>query len=131
MRRGVSSRAGRRGSLAGVVAVLMVTVAAGFLAIVHYASLASSGPASSTSPAGPGTHGPDTAALRKNTRPAASRYGSSSTSPRARRAAAAAFGPNAAATAAPAFFRTLPPAPKLPSGPRGRAGGGGGAQAGG
>src|SRR4030081_1330967 len=120
MRRGVSSRAGRRGLLAGVVAVLMVTIAAGSLAIVHYASLgsalASSGPASSTSPAGPGTHGPDTAALRKNTRPATSGSGSSSPSPLPGRAAAAAFGPNAAATAAPAFFRTLPPAAKLPSG---------------
>jgi len=102
------------------VAVLMVTVAAGALAIVHYASLgsalASTGPASSTSPGGPGVHSPDTAALRKNTRPATSRYGSSSRSPRGRRAAAAGFAPNAAATAAPAFFGTLPPGARLPSG---------------
>jgi len=99
--------------------VLLVTVAAGSLAIVHYASLGTvlaAGTGPGRSPAGPGAHRPDTAALRANTRPAASRYGSSSTSPRARRAAAAAFGPNAAATAAPTFFRTLPPGAKLPSG---------------
>ncbi len=99
--------------------MLLVTVAAGSLAIVHYASLGTvlaAGTGPGRSPASPGAHRPDTAALRANTRPAASRYGSSSTSPRARRAAAAAFGPNAAATAAPAVFRTLPPGAKLPSG---------------
>src|SRR5260370_15288049 len=93
MRRGVRSRAGRHGLLFGVVAVLLVTVTAGSIAIVHYASLgtapAGMGPAGGTSPAGPGAHRADTAALRNSTRPATPRYGISSASPRARRAGAA------------------------------------------
>src|SRR5260221_12186291 len=113
MRRGVRSRAGRHGLLFGVVAVLLVTVTAGSLAIVHYASLgtapAGMGPAGGTSPAGPGAHRADTAALRNSTRPATPRYGISSASPRARRAAAARVAPYTAHGTAAAFFPTAPP----------------------
>lgn len=42
MRGGVSSRAGRRDLRAGVIAILLVTVAAGSLAIVHFARLSTS-----------------------------------------------------------------------------------------
>src|SRR5258708_25119647 len=112
MRRGVRSRAGRHGLLFGVVAVLLVTVTAGSLAIVHYASLgtapAGMGPAGGTSPAGPGAHRADTAALRNSTRPATPRYGISSASPRARRTAAAGVPPYAAPHTAPALFPAPP-----------------------
>src|SRR5258708_27237554 len=108
MRRGATSRAGRHGLLFGGVAVLLVTVTAGSLAIVHYASLgtapAGTGPAGGTSPAGPCAHRADTAALRNSTRPATPRYGISSASPRARRTAAGRFALYTSPPPAPAFF---------------------------
>jgi hypothetical protein len=121
MRRGVRSRAGRPGLTAGVVAVLLVTVAAGSLAIVHYASLGTTGdgmgPVRSGAASPAGLHSRGRLALGKHTQPATSRYGSSSASPRAVRAASAAFAPKAAgAVAAPGFFGTLPPGARLPSG---------------
>src|SRR5258708_8895473 len=120
MRRGVRSRAGRHGLLFGVVAVLLVTVTAGSLAIVHYASLgtapAGMGPAGGTSPAGPGAHRADTAALRNSTRPATPRYGISSASPRARPAATPRLALHASQLTAPAFFPKRPPSPQVPSG---------------
>src|SRR5258708_33957281 len=98
MRRGVRSRAGRHGLLFGVVAVLLVTVTAGSLAIVHYASLgtapAGMGPAGGPSPAGPRPPRADTPALRNSPRPPTPRYGISSPSPRARPTAPAPVRPS-------------------------------------
>jgi hypothetical protein len=124
MRSGVGSPAGRRGLLAGVVGFLLFTVAAGAIAIVHFASLGSAaagtpggvGPAGSTGVAGAGTLGRDTAALPGSAGLATSRSGPSSTSPRAGRAAPARLAPAGATAAAPAFFGTLPPGARLPSG---------------
>lgn len=121
MRGGASSRAGRPGLRAGVVAVLLAMVAAGSLAIVHYASM-SGAPltgavsAGAGSVPGAGTHSAGKTALGRRTQPATSRNGPASPSHAAVRAASAAFVPGAAAVAAPAFFGTLPPGAKLPSG---------------
>jgi len=116
---GVSSRAGRRDLRAGVIAILLVTVVAGALAIVHFATMNTSplsglGPADAGAVSGARSHTPGPAALGRHTPPAASRYRVSS--PSSPRAAPAAFAPStAAATAAPAFFPTLPPGARLPS----------------
>jgi hypothetical protein len=90
MRRGARSRAGRPGLTAGVVAVLLVTAAAGSLAIVHYASLGTAGDgmgpvrSGAALPAGLPSRGTPT--LGRHTQPATSRHGPSSASPRAVRA---------------------------------------------
>ena len=121
MRGGVSSRAGRRDLRAGVIAILLVTVVAGSLAIVHFATMNTS-PLSGLGSADAGalssarSHTPGPAALGPHTPPATPRYGASSrSSPRAARATSAAFAPSTAAAAAPAFFPTLPPGARLPS----------------
>jgi hypothetical protein len=122
--RGVSSRAGRHDLRAGIVAVLLVTVAAGSLAIVHYASVGSP-PLGGAAPEGTralpsaSSHSPRKAALgepAEPTNPATSRNGPSSPSQGPVRAAPAVLAARAAAVAAPTFFRTLPPGAKLPSG---------------
>jgi hypothetical protein len=127
MRGGVGSRAGRLDLRAGVIAVLLVTVAAGSIAIVHYASVgrsslggalsagAGSVPVAGTHSAG--THSAGKAALGRHTQPATSRNGATSPTHAAVRGGSAALAPKAAAVvAAPAFFGTLPPSAKLPSG---------------
>src|SRR5215831_15646001 len=102
MRGGVSSRAGRRDLRAGVIAILLVTVVAGSLAIVHFASMNTSplnglGSADAGALSGARSHTPGPAALGPRTPPATSRYRASSpSSPRA----AAAFAPSTAAAAA-------------------------------
>jgi hypothetical protein len=123
MRGGVSSRARRCDLRAGIIAVLLVTVATGFLAIVHFASinadpLGGLGSADAGAASGTRSHSPGPAALGQHTPPAGSRYRPSSpSSPRAARAASAAFAPGTAgASTAPAFFGTLPPGARLPSG---------------
>ena len=86
MRRGARSRADRAGLLASLVAVLLVTVTAGALALVHYsgASLAGStggGPGAGARRAGPARLGPAAS-------PETERAGSPSPSPSAGRSAA-------------------------------------------
>ena len=117
MRGGVSSRAGRRDLRAGVIAILLVAVVAGSLAIVHFASMNTSpmsglGSADAGAVSSARSHTPGPAALGQHTPPATSRHRVSS--PSSHRAAA--FAPStAAAVAAPAFFPTLPPGARLPS----------------
>src|SRR5215471_2680876 len=102
MRAGVSSRAGRRDLRAGVIAILLVTVVAGSLAIVHFANMNTSplsglGSADAGAVSGARSHAPGPAALGRPTPPATSRYRVSS--PSSPRAASAALVPGTAAAA--------------------------------
>ncbi|HTS95548.1 MAG TPA: hypothetical protein VMI33_02930 [Streptosporangiaceae bacterium] len=110
MRRGARSRADRAGLLAGLVAVLLVTVTAGALALVHYSGTTLAG--STGGAAGAGAR-PGPAGLRTAASPGTERAGSPPASPSAKRSAARLA---AARAAAPAFFGTLPPGAALPSG---------------
>src|SRR6266704_2779045 len=109
MGRGVRrARTGQRGLFAGLTAALLVTVAVG-----HFVSAGSAPTGSTDAASAPASPSPDGTPPRAADSPAALRSGSASPSPTATPAASPG---SAAAAGAPAFFGTLPPGARLPSG---------------
>jgi hypothetical protein len=136
MGRGMGARQRRRAWMAGRVAVLLITVIAGFLAIVHYSSWSNALAGTTHDPSVTHTHRAGATAVRRVVAvapgqsaamavPGQSAAPSSSAARAPKHSSARSSSPATSATsasgespavAAPRVFRTLPPRAKLPSG---------------
>src|ERR1019366_6415792 len=138
MGRGLGAPSGRRAWLAGRVTVLLITVIAGVLAIVHYSSWGLAIAGTTQHPLAAGTHRAGATAARHVTfggpgaktggaagpQSAAPTAGSAAAHPAKTSASRSASPDHSAAPApsqspapkAPSYFRTLPTGAKLPSG---------------